>query len=471
MRRAYTVEQVREAERTLMATLPEGTLMQRAAAGLATACADYLARVYGARIAVVAGSGDNGGDALYAGARLARRGARIDVVLPNPERAHEPGLAAVRAAGGRVAGPESYEAVLARADLIVDGIVGIGGKPGIRPDAAAIWDRVEAHRVPVVAVDAPSGIDVDTGEAPRRHVRADLTVTFGTHKIGQLVDPGASASGAVHLVDIGLGPWLPDAPVEVLQASDVAALLPAPAREAHKYARGVVGVLAGSAQYTGAAVLVVGGALGGPAGMVRYSGPEQASDLVRARWPEVVPGSGRVQSWVVGSGLGADPGRAEEVHRTLASGVPVLVDADGLRHLPARCDGPVLLTPHEGELARMLGVERAEVAARRLHFAREAASRWGATVLLKGATTVVASPNGRVRVNTIGTPWTATAGAGDVLSGICGSLLAGGLDPLDAGSAGAYLHASAAQLASRGGPVTASGIAAALPDAYRAAVS
>ena len=178
-----------------------------------------------------------------------------------------------------------------------------------------------------------------------------------------------------------------------------------------------------------------------------------------------------MQAYVVGSGLGNDPDRAEDVRRIMASGLPVLVDADGLRHLPDRCDGQVLLTPHEGELARLLDVERAHVSAHRLASAREAARRWNATVLLKGAATLVVDPDGRARVNTVGTPWLGTAGAGDVLSGVCGSLLAAGLDPLDAGSVGAYVHASAGVLASRGGPLTAEGVAARVPDAVRLALS
>src|SRR5690606_2950154 len=168
----------------------------------------------------------------------------------------------------------------------------------------------------------------------------------------------------VELVDIGLGPYLPGGaaeagppPVEVLGPADVAARLPLPGRASHKYARGVVGVVAGSRRYPGAAVLAVAGALGGLCGMVRYVGPDEPATQVLQRHPDVVRGPGRVQAWVVGSGLGDDPDRAEDVRSALASGLPVLVDADGLRHLPERCEGPVLLTPHEGELARLLGVE------------------------------------------------------------------------------------------------------------------
>jgi hydroxyethylthiazole kinase-like uncharacterized protein yjeF len=456
MRSAHTVEQVRAAEAALMSALPEGALMQRAAAGLAHAVTDLLGGGYGRRVLLLVGSGDNGGDALYAGARLARRGASVEALLLSPEKAHAGGLGSLRAAGGRVLGAvgEAH-----RPDVVVDGIVGIGGSGGLRPDAAA---AVEALRgVPFVAVDTPSGVDVDTGELDGPHVRAAVTVTFGTHKIAHLVDPAALACGAVHLVDIGLD--LPDPPLTALQADDVAALLPVPAPAAHKYTRGVVGVRAGSRQYPGAGVLCVSGASCGLAGMVRYDG--EAGDLVRASHPEVVVGAGQVQAWVVGSGGGADAGAA--LRRSLEDGVPVVVDAEGLTHLDGPPGVPALLTPHAGELARMLGVERARVEEAQLGSAREAAERFGSVVLLKGRHTLVAAPDGRVRVTTVGVPWLATAGAGDVLAGLCGALLAAGLDPFDAGSVGSWLHAAAATRAGEGGPLTAPDLARAVPDVCR----
>jgi ADP-dependent NAD(P)H-hydrate dehydratase / NAD(P)H-hydrate epimerase len=452
VRTAYTVEQIRAAEAELMATLPPGTLMQRAASGLATACADYLGRVYGARVLVLAGSGDNGGDALWAGARLAERGARVEAVLLS-DSAHAEGLAALTKAGGRVvaeAGP---------ADLALDGIVGIGGWPGLRPQALEALMHVSA---PIVAVDVPSGIDVDTGEASDPHVEAEFTVTFGGLKVGLLVDPAAAAAGPVELVDIGLGPHLGVPAVEALQAADVRQRTPVPRHDSHKYTRGVVGVSAGSEKYAGAGLLATGGAvLSGLAGMVRYQGP--SADLVRSRHPEVVAGPGQVQAWVVGPGMGE--GRAADIAEVLADGVPTVIDADGLTSLPPHLNTPSVLTPHAGELARMLEADRAAVEARRLSHARLAAERWNAVVLLKGARSVIAAPDGRVRVNTTGVPWMATAGAGDVLSGLIGALLAAGLEPFDAASVGAWLHGAAGSLASSGGPLTATTLAEALPDA------
>jgi hydroxyethylthiazole kinase-like uncharacterized protein yjeF len=450
VRSAYTVAQVREAEAALMATVPEGTLMQRAAAGLAAAVVDLLGGAYGRRVLVLVGPGDNGGDALYAGARLARRGAGVEALLV-ADQAHEGGLAALKRAGGRVTDLTGHTPP----DVVLDGIVGIGGRPGLRQPAVDVVRALVG--VPMVAVDTPSGVDVDTGRVDGSHVSADLTVTFGTHKICHLVEPSASACGVVHLVDIGLD--LPEATVTAFQADDVAALLPTPAPDAQKYTRGVVGVRAGSARYPGAGVLSTAGASCGLAGMVRYAGG--AGDAVRAAHPEVVVGEGRVQAWVVGSG--GDAEAADALSAALADEVPLVVDADALRHLEAPLGRAALLTPHAGELAAMLGVERAEVEADQLGFARRAAQEYAATVLLKGHHTLVASPNGRVRVTTTGTPWLAVAGAGDVLGGLCGALLAAGLSPYDAGAVGSWLHAAAATYASQGGPISAPAVASAIP--------
>ncbi|CAM5550431.1 bifunctional NAD(P)H-hydrate repair enzyme [Streptomyces avidinii] len=471
MRTAYSVETVRAAERELMARLPEGALMQRAAAGLAAVCARLLPRVYGARVVLLVGTGDNGGDALYAGARLARRGAGVTAVPVDPARVHPGGLAALLAAGGRV-----DAAVPPRADLVVDGLVGIGGRGGLRPAAAALVERIPAGAV-VVAVDLPSGVDADTGEVAGESagtagtaVRADVTVTFGAYKPGLLIAPGASRAGVVHLVDIGLElPGPPEA--EALQHADAARLLPEPTETSDKYRRGVVGIVAGSARYPGAAVLAVAGALRGGAGAVRYVGPAAVAEAVLARYPETLIGPGRVQAWVVGPGLG-DEGGPEVLSKPLSQPVPVLVDADGLRGLDAAAlrarTAPTLLTPHAGEAAALLGVAREEVEAGRLAAARRLAARYGATVLLKGSTTVVSSPSGEtVRVNPTGTAWLATAGSGDVLSGLGGSLLAAGLSAVDAGAVAAYLHGLAGRVASGGGPVLAHGVAEALPVAWR----
>jgi ADP-dependent NAD(P)H-hydrate dehydratase / NAD(P)H-hydrate epimerase len=461
---AHPVRHVRAAEAALMAKLPAGALMQRAATGLAARCALLLGGPYGARVTLLVGAGDNGGDALFAGARLARRGARVDAILLRPERAHMHGLAALRGAGGVVT--DWPVRSVAAADLVIDGLLGIGGSGGLRNDAAQLV-RLAAERAGLlVSVDLPSGVDADTGELPGEYVAADVTVTFGTRKIALVVDPAAGAAGWVEDVDIGLTPYLPKPPVEVLEPSDLRDLLPVPPRDADKYARGVVGVGAGSAQYSGAAVLSTGGAVRGGAGMVRYVGPDDVVRAVQRRWPEAVAGAGRVQAWVIGPGLGTDAGGGRMLGKALSDGVPVVVDADGLRFLPPRLDVPAVLTPHAGELARMLDTSREEVETRRLHHVTMAASRWNAVVLLKGSTTLVATPDGRVRANPTGTPALATAGSGDVLAGLTGALLGAGLTPLDAASVAAYAHGVAGQLATRSTPYpSATTVLDVLPDA------
>ncbi len=487
MRRAHDVAAVRAAERALMDTLPPGTLMQRAAAGLAAVCARLAGTVYGARVVVLAGSGDNGGDALYAGARLARRGAAVVAVAAGP-RVHEAGAAALRAAGGRVTGPDDADlaAVIGAADLLLDGLLGIGGKGGLREPFAGLAGLAAAARGRVVAVDLPSGIDADTGAVDGPAVRADVTVTFGTWKPGLLIDPGAEHAGAAELVDIGLGPYLPAPAVTAPQAADVAALLPRPPADSDKYRRGVLGIVAGSDRFTGAAALAAGGAIRGGAGMVRLVSAPAAVAVVRQHWPEAVitaigrgapegeepAAAGRVQAWVAGPGMGTGEVAQRRLAGVLATSLPVLVDADGLTILARersllRRSAPTLLTPHAGELGRLLGTGPEQVQARRLEHARRAAAETGATVLLKGSTTVIAAPGGQVLVNSTGTSWLATAGTGDVLSGLAGALLAQGLGAPEAAAAAAFLHGLAARQAAAGAPIGAGDVITALPGAIR----
>jgi hydroxyethylthiazole kinase-like uncharacterized protein yjeF len=481
MRRAYRVDAIRRAEADLLARLPEGTLMQRAAAGLATVAARILREaggVYGARVALLVGVGDNGGDALYAGVYLARRGVHVDAVLVDPARAHQNGLATLLAVGGRVTGPETLPA----ADLIIDGLLGIGGKGGLRGAAAELADAAADATAPVLAVDLPSGIDADTGEVSGTTIRAQATVTFGAFKPGLLIDPAAERAGVVEFVDIGLEALPPDPAVEALQAADVAALLPVPAHETDKYARGVVGIACGSERYPGAGILAFGSALHSGAGAVRYSGPPAVRAEILRRWPEALleapmpSNAGRVQAWVCGSGFptdGDDNGE-ERTWQVIESGLPAVLDAGALAHLGEAGDHRghhfserLVLTPHAGEAARLLGADRREIEAHRLETVRRLAETYGVTVLLKGTTTLIAAPGGEtVRTNPTGTPELATAGSGDVLAGLIGGLLAAGLRPFDAASVGAYLHGTAGRLAGRNGPVAAGDLLAALPLAW-----
>jgi hydroxyethylthiazole kinase-like uncharacterized protein yjeF len=478
MRRAYRVEQVRRIEAAAMARFPEGTLMAEAAAGLASTCVDLLGGAYGARVVLLVGAGDNGGDALLAGALLARRGAQVTaLLLAGSGHTH---VATLRGAGGRIEqvggswadASLSAHRALERADLVIDGIVGIGGTGGLRPDAAAVVEAIPVAAL-VVAVDLPSGIEPDSGEILGPCVRADVTVAMGVMKPGLLVDPGAAAVGALVLVTLPLAEEGEVPEVEALDDSDIRLLLPGRTRHADKYASGVVGIVAGSAQYPGAAVLAVAGAVHGGSGYTRFAGAFESSAAVREAFPEVVQAprgdrswsvaleaAGRVQAWVVGPGLGTDEGAVDAVRAALVSDVPVLLDADALTvaadhpdlrtTIPARRAATVL-TPHAGELARLLSatrgqdVPRSHVEEHRLATAREAAAALGATVLLKGSTTLVADPDPSVpvRANTTGGPWLASAGTGDVLSGLIGALLSRGLDPRDAASVGAHLHGRA----------------------------
>ncbi|MFI6320771.1 NAD(P)H-hydrate dehydratase [Nonomuraea sp. NPDC050556] len=472
MRTAYTADQIRAAELALMARLPPGTLMDRAAAGLAAVCAGLLLRVYGSRVLLLVGSGDNGGDALFAGALLARRGARVSAVLAGSS-AHAAGLEAFRRAGGRVV--PAFE----DADLIVDGLVGIGGSGPLR--YASLARLASSASGIVVAVDVPSGVDASTGRVAGEAVKAQVTVTMGACKTGLLVDPGAQYAGRLEVIDIGLGTYLPDPDVAALTGADVEDLVPRPTVESDKYRRGVVGIAAGSSRYTGAAVLAVGGALRAGAGMVRYVGPSEPVAQVRSHWPEAVitelsspslDGVGRVQAWVLGPGFGTDDRAREVAAQVLASDVPVLVDADALTLVAAdrdllRRSAPVLITPHAGELGRLLGVPAERIEASRLEYARRAAAELGVTVLLKGSTTVIAEEDRPARVNLTGTPYLATGGTGDVLAGVAGALLAAGLSTYDAGSCAAYLHGLAGRIASDGAPLAAADVAAAIPEAMR----
>ncbi len=502
---AWRVSDIRGAEEIRLAEVAEGALMQRAAAGLAAVCARELRSrtggVSGRRVVLLVGAGNNGGDALYAGERLARRGARVDaVLLAAVGRVHQEGAAALRAAGGRVVFGEdaaAVSAVLTPAQLVIDGIVGLGGSPGLREDATRAVSAIGPCAV-VVAVDLPSGVDPDTGELPPpdeqrrpRHVTAEVTVTFGAHKPCLLLPPAASVCGRVELVDIGLGPLLPLAPaVQRFESPDAARCWPVPGTADHKFTRGVLGMMIGSPHYPGAAVLGVAGAQRAGAGLVRYLGSREVADGVLAAHPETVIGVGagdRVDAWVIGSGLPPAMVLEEFAARDELHGVPAVLDAGGLvlaerPLLPRRA----VLTPHAGEAARLLArlgepASREAVEAAPVHHARRVAELTGAVVVLKGATTlIVQSADGaseraeRLAAQADATPWLATAGAGDVLAGVIGALLASGRDPFEAACTAVLVHGRAARLAagcqpdgSGGGPITAGDVAAALPRAVR----
>ncbi len=445
MRHYYSVEAIRDAEAPLLASLPDGALMRRAAFGLATEIIGELTArtggVAGRRVCAVVGSGDNGGDALWAATFVRRRGAAADAVLLSPDHTHRKGLAAFRKAGGRI-----VDSVSAATDLVIDGVVGISGSGPLRPAAAEVFAAVDGAGIPVVAVDTPSGIDVETGAITGPAVHAALTVTFGGLKpVHALAD-----CGRVELIDIGLD--LPDTDVLGFEAADVLARWPVPGPRDDKYTQGVTGVMAGSSTYPGAAVLCTGAAVAATSGMVRYAG--SAHREVLAHWPEVIASptpaaAGRVQAWVVGPGLGTYDTGAAALWFALETDLPVIVDADGLTMLAAHPElvvnrnAPTVLTPHAGEFARLAGNPPGDD---RVGACRKLADAFGATVLLKGNVTVIADPGGPVYLNPAGQSWAATAGSGDVLSGMIGALLASGLPAAEAAAAAAVVHARAAAL-------------------------
>lgn len=494
MRPVYDVAAVRAAEEVVMATLPDGALMERAATGFADACAtlmrDLGVRLAGARVVLLIGSGNNGGDALYAGAQLARRGARVEAILLG-ERVHPGGREAFVGAGGALVTPEGADRALARADVVIDGILGIGGRGALREDAARCAAWAAESGALVIAVDIPSGVDADTGAVADGDavMDADATVTFGCLKPGLLLSPGRDHAGAVLLIDIGLDGTLADSTLHALDPLDLAEAVPEPGPQDYKYSRGVVGIAAGSPRYRGAAFMATGSARHGNVGMVHVldRGDGLAQALVDEFWdvvtstaaPAAVP---RTTAWVVGPGLGLDAEGQQVLCDVLDVDAPVVVDADALRMLreagsmaalTAR-QHPTVLTPHEGEFAA-LGYSAGEGSSEdRLGSARQAARELGAVVVLKGAGTVIASPSGSAYVDTWGTADLGTAGSGDVLSGLMGALLAGVAargeidDDAAAGIAAAAvgLHGLAGRLAAQGGrPVTAPDIIAAIPDA------
>ncbi|HVK22749.1 MAG TPA: NAD(P)H-hydrate dehydratase [Actinokineospora sp.] len=470
MRGVWRTDRVRAAEALVLARTPPGALMRRAAHGVALHTARLLAGsggVAGRHVVLLVGSGDNGGDALWAGAFLRKRSVGVTAVLLAPDRAHADGLAALLWAGGRIGTASDVD----RADVVIDGIVGLSARGSLRPDAAALVARV---RAPIVAVDLPSGVDPDTGAVTGPAVTAAVTVTFGALKPVHFLSPRC---GPVHLIDLGLD--LADPDFAVLDRADIAASWPVPGPTDDKFTQGVVGVAAGSATYPGAAVLTIGAAVQATSGLTRYAGP--AADEVRQRWPEVVAtgsvtDAGRVQAWVVGPGLGTGKSSRDVVAHVLAAGVPTCVDADGITLLANHPDlwdardpdTPVLLTPHDREFARLAAPLGIELGADRVAAARALAARLNVTVLLKGHATVIAAPDG-VLVNAAESHWLATAGSGDILAGLIGALLAAGLPPARAAACAAWVHVRAGELAAAGAPTSASAIVSALPDAIRAA--
>lgn len=489
MRPAYDVPTIYAAEAAMMTEVPEGELMSRAARGLARIILDVPqpARIAGARVVLLIGSGNNGGDALFAGAALARRGAQVDAITLG-DSFHDRGARALRGAGGHVRDHTSpaAEGLVAAADIVVDGIVGIGAQGALRPDAARLVTLIPATAW-VVAVDIPSGVDPNTGVVadPSAVVTADITVTFGALKAGQLLPPGRERCGILELVDIGLGPYVAGrAPTfAVLSLTDAAPFFAPPGESDYKYSHGVPGVWAGSAQYPGAAHMVVGAARHGAVGMVRlWQDPAPAvAAAVVTRYPDVVVTSGpvaqdpKVTAWIAGPGIGTGPSEVRRLAAVLATELPAVIDADALtlvsdhdelRTAIRQRSAPTVVTPHVAEFTR-LGFALDHD---RVRSARVAAEELQAIVLLKGAGTVIAAPGGQTYVDVMGPAALATAGTGDALSGLIGAALSRHPDDVArAVAAAVVVHGVAARKASAGGrPMTAWDLVQYIPDAVAA---
>jgi NAD(P)H-hydrate epimerase len=456
----YTADEMRAAEARFPnypASAPE--LMERAGA---TAARVALQVFHGAeRWTVVCGAGSNGGDGRVVARHLSDAGKQV-----------------------RIVDAKAGDTELGEPQAIVDALFGTGFRGAPRPDARALIEHINASDAPVLAVDVPSGVDASTGEVAGPAVKADETVTFHGRKVGVVVAPGRFYVGHLHVVDIGL-----DAMETGARFAMPALLSVVPRRreQDNKYTAGHVLVVGGSRGLTGAPSLTALAAMRADAGYVTVAAPESTMPVFEQRLLEAVkrplPDDGglvaeraadvvlelaeRASAVALGPGLGRGAGPRALVRRLLAElELPVVVDADALFELePADWPAPRVLTPHEGELGRLLGRESHEIAAHRLASVREAVERFSCVVVLKGSDTLVAAPDRGLLVSALGLPSLATAGSGDVLTGIVAAFLAKGLQPQLAAAAAAVAQQRASVEATQRAGLVASDLIDALPRA------
>ncbi len=484
-----TSEQMRRLEAlSAEAGVSSETLMENAGLAVAQEVWMALGTLEDRRVLVLVGPGNNGGDGLVAARHLHDWGTQVRCYLLRGRGEDDANLRQVVERGIEVVvseedpGLSALEAALAEADGVVDALLGTGAARPITGTLAAVLDKLSRARsrrpAPViVAVDLPTGVSADTGAVDAAAVPADVTVALGFSKVGLHTLPGADYAGRVQVVDIGLPAGLGDGlPFELMTASGVRALLPPRPAGANKGTFGRVMVVAGSRNYVGAARLAVEGAARVGAGLVTLACPESLQPLVAARLTEatylplpeedgaigrdaVAPllrsAFGGYQALLVGCGLGQNPS-TQAFLRSLLFSLPeeppfaLVIDADGLNAL-ARTPrwwcllrSPAVLTPHPGEMSRLARQSIVDIQADRLQAAVSAASQWGKVVVLKGAHTVVASPDGRATLSPFANPALASAGTGDVLAGAIAGLAAQGLTLYDAALCGVYLHGAAA---------------------------
>ena len=475
-------------------------LMERAGREVARAAASVAGGLSGRRAVVLCGKGNNGGDGLVAARHLGRWGIRTTVVmLEPPESLSQAAATSLRRlvendARVRPFSPPTLARELARADVAVDAIFGTGFRGAPEGDGEPAIAGLNDWGGPVVAVDIPSGVNGETGAVEGVAVTADVTVTFGAAKLGIVLLPGALYAGLVEVVDIGFPADLLRADVGLTEGEDVAAMLPARPPDTHKRDAGVVVVIGGSRLMTGAVSLMGEAAYRVGAGLVSVAVPEGILPVVQTalrettfiplpatdvgtvagsadRLDEVVRSADAV---AIGPGMSTKEKTAAFIRSIVRScPVPIVVDADGLNAFAGRTAeladrrADAVLTPHAGEFARLAGISAADVGADRVGHARKLASNVQATVLLKGSRTVIASADGMVRINPTGGPFLATGGTGDVLTGMIAGLIARGLVPVDAATAGAYLHGIAGVLAGaeKGDGATAGDVLSHVPGA------
>ena len=458
-------------------------LMERAGRAVATQAAAHAGGRYGRRAVVVCGKGNNGGDGLVAARYLSRWGLGVTVVLVEPAEAFRGPAASnlerltEETPGVRVVGTSGTTLAreLRRADVAVDAAVGTGFRGRAEGALAEAIESLNAWMGPVVAVDVPSGVNGESGAVDGPAVRARATVALGSWKPGLLLHPGAALAGRVTVADIGFPADLVRGELVLVEPSDVAAMLPSRPPDTHKRASGVVLVLGGSAGMTGAPVLTAWAAYRAGGGLVTVATvasrlpvaqaglveavflplPETDAGTVSGRATErLLEGLERHDAMALGPGLTTQP-ETSAVVRDLVRSSPasMVLDADGLNAFAGRAGelterhAELVLTPHAGELARLVGVSPGEAARDRIGLSRKLAAETGAVVVFKGDPSGVASPSGEARINPTGGPALATAGTGDVLTGTIVSLLARGLGPLEAATAGVFLHGRAGDLA------------------------
>ena len=486
-----TVEQMLELERrSADIGLPPEVLMENAGLAVANQAREFLGNVTGRSILVLVGPGNNGGDGLVAARHLHDWGAKVHLFLikrktqsdKNFSLNMERGISWTDAACDK--GLSIFNKALSAADMVIDALFGTGKIRPLEGIVKQILEQVSAAKesrpgLKILAIDLPSGMDANTGATDPACLAADLTVTLGYPKAGLFKFPGAARVGQLEIADIGIPADLAEGiATELITAESVRALLPSRPRDANKGTFGRLLVVAGSINYIGAAYLACEGAMRVGTGLVTLATAKSLQPslkLIEATYiplPESEPGIiskeavpvirerlANYDAMLLGCGLGQDPETAQFLRELLfdgSPGTPVVVDADGLNILARipqwwqMLEGKAVLTPHPGEMSRLVGKPVAEIQKGRVESALKAAAEWKQTVVLKGAFTVVASSGGEVRISGAANPGLASAGTGDVLSGVIAGLMAQGLSPFDAASCGVYLHAMAGELVREG---------------------